>query len=95
MSDAKGCPAHGKGAYFRPSIEYSAHNRYARVITIKNRRNEEFYMQAIFQCHLNPDSFIERVETLLKKGEKMVRITKQHPMELPQSAWLSKCHFQI
>jgi len=133
MSDAKGCCAHGKGAYFSPSIEYSAHNRYAKVMTIKNRRNEQFYLQAIFQCRLNPTSFIERKETLLKSGEKsfridpnysnekiewlltdslyrnleekkedalviygiMVRITKQHPRELPQSAWWLKCHFQI
>lgn len=73
-----GCNAYGDGVYYSPSIEYSAHNRYAKVMKIKNRRNEEFFMQAIFQCRLNPASFKEQRETLLKKEEKNFRIDNNY-----------------
>ncbi|CAF0883087.1 unnamed protein product [Brachionus calyciflorus] len=61
-------------AYFSPSIEYSGHERYAKVMKIKNKRNQEFYIQAILQCRLNPDSFIVYNETMLNEKKKHIQI---------------------
>lgn len=67
MSSAPGCIAHGQGLYLSPSIEYSAHNRYSKVMKIKNGK---YYIQTVFQCRVNPRSFIRRGETLLKETMK-------------------------
>ena len=130
MSSAPGCIAHGQGLYLSPSIEYSAHNRYSKVMKIKNGK---YYIQTVFQCRVNPRSFIRGRETLLKETMKsevidsnfkndqiewvitpekldelreqkqdalviygiMIRITKQHPKDLPYSKWWDHCHFTI
>lgn len=65
VSVGQGNASHGKGAYFSPSIEYSAHPRYSRIIKITNRFQKQFYIQTIFQCRLNPQSFYVKQETLL------------------------------
>ncbi|CAF0979059.1 unnamed protein product [Brachionus calyciflorus] len=61
-------------AYFSPSIEYSGHKRYSKVMKIKNKRNQEFYIQAILQCRLNPESFIVYNETMLSKERRHIQI---------------------
>lgn len=43
-----GCNAHGDGVHFSPSIEYSVHKRYSKIMKIKERRNEEFFYASDF-----------------------------------------------
>ena len=45
----------GIGWYFSPSIEYCAHPRYAKSMKIKVRDNTDYYVQTVFQYHLNPE----------------------------------------
>lgn len=62
--------------YLSPSIEYSAHPRYAKPWTRKEPDGRTVWLQLIFQCRVNPKAIKKiRPETLIKdKYKNSVRI---------------------
>jgi hypothetical protein len=62
--------------YLSPSIEYCAHERYARPWTKVERNGNSRWFQLVFQCRVNPMAVKKIVpETLLAKAhKKTVRI---------------------
>jgi len=73
------------GVYFSPSIEYSAHPRYAKPW----RTPDGKYVQMIFQCRVNRTAIWRKApETLLKDSEKATVIDRNFPNN--QLEWIVK-----
>lgn len=58
--------------YVSPSIEYSAHPRYARPWKQISKNGQTLWYQMVFQCRVNPAAVADRVgpETLLHQSHK-------------------------
>jgi hypothetical protein len=76
----KGCYIRGnrQAVYLSPSIEYSAHPRYARPWKkLVDDGKKHRYYQLVFQCRVNPNAVGDpKAETLLQQGNKFVCIDK-------------------